>query len=189
MLNSSFTDAISYWPRRVLTWGPFIWSCSFHKARACQHISERLCWGAFWKLNSLRAGDTYLRQCLRHHWLKSWFVCSVPSHFLNQRWFILNCTHGNNLPWNFSQNTIFFFRENAFENVVYNMPTICSGHNALNGFRITLCFAISHHIKWEFFHRPWGRAMWCLSEFSIWFMFCCCYCSAVCNVMIYLASL
>ena len=41
----------------------------------------------------------------------------MPSHYLNQCWHIVNCTHRNKLQWNFNQNSYIFIQQNAFENV------------------------------------------------------------------------
>ena len=46
------------------------------------------------------------------HWIRSLrfncllFAWSVPSHHLNQCWFIVNWTIGNTLKWNLNQNTM-----------------------------------------------------------------------------------
>ena len=45
-------------------------------------------------------------------WFRLWFVAySVPSHYLNQCWVIVNWTFRNKLHWNFYQNTIFHSRK------------------------------------------------------------------------------
>ena len=46
-----------------------------------------------------------------------------PSHCLNQCWFIVNWTLGNNCQWNLNQNNI-FIQENAFENVCKMVATL-----------------------------------------------------------------
>ena len=51
---------------------------------------------------------------------------SVPSHYLNQCWFIINWTRRNKLQWNFNQNTKVFIHENASENIVCEMAAVLS---------------------------------------------------------------
>ena len=64
---------------------------------------------------------------LGQHWFRYWLVaCSVPSHYLNQNWLIVNWTLRNKLQWNSNQNTKLFIHENAFENVVCKMAAILS---------------------------------------------------------------
>ena len=46
--------------------------------------------------------------------------------YLNQCWNIVNWTPGNQLKWNYSQNSNIFIKENAFENVVLEMASIVS---------------------------------------------------------------
>ena len=61
------------------------------------------------------------------HWFRWWLVVySVPSHYLNQCWVIVNCTIGNKIQWNFNQNTKLFIHENASENIVCEMAAILS---------------------------------------------------------------
>ena len=48
------------------------------------------------------------------HWFRYWLVAiTVPSHYLNQCWIIVNWTLRNKLQGNFNQNTKFFIHENA----------------------------------------------------------------------------
>ena len=51
---------------------------------------------------------------------------SVPSYYLNQCWVIVNWSLGNNLQWNFNQNTKLFIHKNAFENIVCEIAVILS---------------------------------------------------------------
>ena len=51
---------------------------------------------------------------------------SAPSHYLNQRWYIVNLALGIKLQWNVDGNPNIFFQENAFENVVCEMAAILS---------------------------------------------------------------
>ena len=53
-------------------------------------------------------------------------ACSVPSHYLNQHWFVVNYTLGNKIQWNSNRNTKLFIHENVFEHVVYEMAAILS---------------------------------------------------------------
>ena len=40
-----------------------------------------------------------------HHWFRQWLAAfSTPSHYINQRCVIVNCTLRNELQWNFNQN-------------------------------------------------------------------------------------
>ena len=55
----------------------------------------------------------------------------APSHYLNQCWNIVNWTLGNKLQWNLNQNPNIFIQENAFENGVCEMASICLGLNEL----------------------------------------------------------
>ena len=64
---------------------------------------------------------------LGHHWFWWWLVaCSVPSHYLNQCWNIVNWTLGNKLQWNLNRISNIFIQENEFENVVWKMAAILS---------------------------------------------------------------
>ena len=68
----------------------------------------------------------YLNQC--------WFILknfrvlcnawSAPSHYLNQWWNIVNWTLGNKLQWNFNRNSYIFIQKNLFETVVWKMAAI-----------------------------------------------------------------
>ena len=51
---------------------------------------------------------------------------SVPNHYLNQCWIIVNWTLRNKLQWNLIRNSNIFIQENAFESVVYEMAAILS---------------------------------------------------------------
>ena len=51
--------------------------------------------------NSLRPDDVHMRQWASHHWVMRCIVaCSVPIHYLNQRWRIFNWTLSNTIHWN-----------------------------------------------------------------------------------------
>ena len=78
-------------------------------------------------INSLGLSDAYMRQLTNHHWFILWLVAwTVPSHYLNQYWIIVNWTLANIFQWKFNQNTTIFIEENACENVVCEMPSILS---------------------------------------------------------------
>ena len=51
---------------------------------------------------------------------------SVPNHYLNQYWSIVNWTHRNKFQRNFNQKSYILIQENAFRNVVCNMATMLS---------------------------------------------------------------
>ena len=72
--------------------------------------------------NTLRPSDACMRQWTNHHWFRQWLVVwSVPKHYPNQCWSIVNRTLGNKLRWNLNQNSYIFIQQNAFENVVWKM--------------------------------------------------------------------
>ena len=61
------------------------------------------------------------------YWFRWWLIAySVPSHYLNQLWHIVNWTLGNKFQWNLNQYTIIFMQENAFDIVVCEMMAILS---------------------------------------------------------------
>ena len=51
--------------------------------------------------------------------------------YLNQCWNIVNLTLRSKLQWNFNRNSNIFIQENALENVVSQMVSICLGLNVL----------------------------------------------------------
>ena len=51
---------------------------------------------------------------------------SLPSHYLNQCWNIVNWILRNKLQWNFIWKSDIFIQENALENVVCEMASILS---------------------------------------------------------------
>ena len=64
---------------------------------------------------------------LGHHWFRKWLVTSsVPSHYLNQCWIIVNWMHGNIFQWNLNHNKTLFITKSIFENVVFKMLAIWS---------------------------------------------------------------
>ena len=73
----------------------------------------------------------------------------MPSNYLNQWWNIVNWTLGNKLQWNFNRNSNIFIHENAFENVVCEMGSICLGFNVL-----TSPIRLSND-QWQIFLAGW----------------------------------
>ena len=65
-----------------------------------------------------------------HRWTGSVLVqimaCSVPNHYLNQCWLIVNWALRNTLQWNSNWNRKLFIHENVLENVVCEMAAILS---------------------------------------------------------------
>ena len=62
---------------------------------------------------------------LGQHWFILWPVaCSVPSHNLNQHWFMVKRTLSNKLQWILNQNTLPFIHEDTIEEVVCEMAFI-----------------------------------------------------------------
>ena len=78
-------------------------------------------------INSPSSSSAYMRQ-----WIGSALIqimaCrySVPSHYLNQGWVIVNLALRNKLQWSFNQNTKLFIHENASENIFCEMATMVS---------------------------------------------------------------
>ena len=82
--------------------------------------------------NSLRPSDAYMRQLTNHHRFRWWLVAwTAPSQYLNQNWNIINWNFRNKPQWNFNRNSNIFIQENAFENIVCEMASICLGLNVL----------------------------------------------------------
>ena len=68
---------------------------------------------------------------LGHHWFRQWFVaCSVPGHFLDQCWLIVNWTPKN--IYIFYRNSYIFIQENESENVVRKIVAIMSRPQCAN---------------------------------------------------------
>ena len=62
-----------------------------------------------------------------HNWFRQWLVaCSVPSHYLNQCWNIINLTLKIKIQLNVKWNSYIIIQENAFENVICKMAAILS---------------------------------------------------------------
>ena len=85
---------------------------------------------------------------LGQHWFRWWLVAwSVPSHYLNQCWNIVNWTLRSKLQWNSNQNTNFFLHEIAFENVAWEMAAILSRGKWVN-YSSPNEVVISQNITW-----------------------------------------
>ena len=70
---------------------------------------------------------------LDHHWFRWWLgAWSVPSHYLNQWWKIINSNLRNKLQWNLKQNSYIFIQENVFENGICEMVAILSWPQCVN---------------------------------------------------------
>ena len=87
-----------------------------------------LCWSHYdVLLNSSPPSAAYMGQ-----WTASALVqimastYSVPSHYLNQCWVIVNWTLRSKLQWNINQNTNIFIQENASKNIVCETAAILS---------------------------------------------------------------
>ena len=94
-------------------------------------------------LNRISGSDSPLMSTLHHlldthkltHCGRVTYICvgkptiigwRAPSHYLNQCWNIVNCTHRNNFQWHFKRNSDIFSQENALEYVVCEMAAILS---------------------------------------------------------------
>ena len=60
------------------------------------------------------------------------YAWSAPSHYLNQRWNIVNWTIGNQLQWNLNRNLYIAIQENSFENIAWKMAAILSRPQCVN---------------------------------------------------------
>ena len=66
--------------------------------------------------NSLRPSDTYICWLYKHHWFRLWLVAwSVPCHYLNQCWNVVNGTLRKQLQWNFNKKSYIIFQENTLK--------------------------------------------------------------------------
>ena len=75
----------------------------------------------------------------------------APSHYLNYCWNIVDWTLGNKVQWNFNPNSKIFIQENAFENVICEIVSICLGLNVLSihgkPSSSRECFLIDIHVR------------------------------------------
>ena len=90
------------------------------------------------------------------HWGRVTHVCvskvtrSVPSHYLNQCWNIVNWTFRNKLQWNLNRNSYISIQENAFK-IVWKMAAILSRPQ---------CVMLIHACKtgpWRQFQEAWNQ--------------------------------
>ena len=64
---------------------------------------------------------------LGHYRFKEWLaVCSLPSHYLNKCWFVINWIPGNKFRWNLNENEKMFIHKNEFESIACEMAKILS---------------------------------------------------------------
>ena len=105
-------------------------------------------------VDSMRPGDTYMRQETKQHWFKQWIVgWAVPSHYMNQWWKSVRWALRNKLQWNLNRNSYIFIQENKFENVVRKKwRPFCLGFNV-----IILVNAITDHCPW---HHSGANTEW-----------------------------
>ena len=105
-----------------LSWSIFDWGVISH-----------LCMNSL-TINSSPPSAAYMPQWIRSALVRLWLVAySAPSHYLKQCWFIVNWTLRNKLQWKFNQNTKLFIHENASQNIVYEMASILSLPQWVNG--------------------------------------------------------
>ena len=80
---------------------------------------------------------------------------SVPSHYLNQCWNIVNWNFRNKLQWNFNRNSNIFIQENALENVVCEMASILSRPQCDN------CTWKGYVWCYDYFSLLLSKVRWC----------------------------
>ena len=106
---------------------------------------------------------------LYHHWFRQWLVAwSVPSHYLNQCWSIVNWTLRNKLQSNINQMSCIFIQKSAFDNV-RKMAAILVRPQCVNTCKITAAGLLrTHcHVQHLLFTR-WGRVMHiCVSKLTV----------------------
>ena len=87
------------------------------------------------KSNSTSNLSTCCTAChvVKHREEGTWSKCpsliphpaySVPNHYLNHCWVVVNWTFRNKLQWNFDKKSKFVIQEIVFENVIYKMAAI-----------------------------------------------------------------
>ena len=114
------------------------------------------------KLTHLPLGSHICVSELGQHWFRQWLVAySVPSHYLNQCWIIVNWTLRNKLQWNFNQNTKLFIHGNASENIICEMAAIinkvyvhdkdnyCTKKKKCSGYQSAVPTAKAELVSWE----------------------------------------
>ena len=76
-------------------------------------------------INSLRPVTPYAIVKICHHWCRQLLVtCPPPSHYMNQRWFIVDWTLSNELHWNCNTIAHISTLENALEIAVWKIIAI-----------------------------------------------------------------
>ena len=100
---------------------------------------------------------------LDHHCFRQWGVAySVPSHYLNQWWLIVNWTHRNTFSRSLDRNSIIITQENAFENVVCHngghLVQAEMGYNKIweQSNSITTCWVVRNEFDMKRM-GDWGR--------------------------------
>ena len=98
------------------------------------------------------------------HWFRQWLVAySVPSHYLNQCWVIVNWTLRNKFQWNCYQNTKLFIHENVSENIICEMAAILSRGDEL--------IAMSYQISIVKTFNVQRRLLYCARRLLLQFYF------------------
>ena len=70
---------------------------------------------------------------INHHWFRWWLVArSVPSHYLNQCWFIINWTLGNKFQCNLNENSNFSFKKMHLKILSAKWQPFCLSLNVLS---------------------------------------------------------
>ena len=118
------------------------------------------------------SGCSWKNKCLPQYWFVVWYnvlthwgrvmhvcitavghlvICLVPSHYLNQWWFIANLASGNQFQLNSNQNWKVFIEGNAFEMLTARHQPFCFSLNGLKGWRHAQSgrrVLPRHHVIW-----------------------------------------
>ena len=92
----------------------FVYKCTEHQPKCC-----------YWLMLTNIVSQMLIMAC----------HLSVPSHYLNQSWNIVNLTLRNKLQLNFNPNSLTFNQDNAFKYVVCEMAAILSWLQCVNPWR------------------------------------------------------
>ena len=76
---------------------------------------------------------------------------SVPSHYLNQWWNIVNWSPRIKLQLKFSRSSHIFIQENAFENVIWEIAAFCPGGDELREILLAICKYSEIIFSWKNF--------------------------------------
>ena len=91
---------------------------------------------------------------LGQHRFRQWLVaCSVPSHYLNQCYCIVDWTIMNKLQWNSNQNKIKFIQKMCLKLLYAKWWPFCPGGDKLNTFFLNENVRISIEISLKFVPR------------------------------------